>query len=756
MRNKLPESFEDLLKNKYGALLHMQPGTEEQADDLLAGYYGNAPRAKGRGQGRGHGQDQGQDHGQKGRHENGGGKQKKIAALGMSLGHDDGETLPQANREHPFEEYVVEGVELVWENSQSVLTEAAPYPDRSVQAEYGIDLFRPMQPETSAAPSAPAAPASQAVKGAAPAPASRPSDPSPASTANPPAIPSAIPSASPSAPSGSSDPAAEATTTEADFLADMQRIFTGKAAYDPESKTTVAKDRSAPSAPPPTAPSRASAPPASNPSDAIFERIAQSMQYANAYDIGTVELENRFADFDKTAELRKKADADKKARSAAPSVSQSQSHHNTGSSEFIEDLDAIRRQKAPVILGTVSPNLSRPFYDTGEHVLTGGNYYPDQLRVGANPGVAFSYGQIISMADLFENVDQMMSADAGQLARLKQLIERSTAYYAGNKANPALDVGDGEWDKVTGGRYLQLAEMNFEHFSPNFLYRNAAFAKSANRYGNNKSAWEAYHTRAIREAQAVGLAPASPNSSPLLPLEIPLITNAFGDHFLTDAFAAGHLINKEAIAEYWKATFFQGGKLRPAAEGFFSRLAAKAFTLGTVKEKFSNLETVEWKGIIFRPNINSPSRFASVLSAIAEEQPDRISNMVVKAIHDRFNKDGVEVYNNAGHKPWLLTGDGSLNAENKGIMQQAVAQSIANINDPSIMVSNLDLPPMLEKVWRYTPQLTAASQQKVQGIIAQYMDPTGNLLVDAAADIISRKVDLLISELIKAHALKPA
>jgi hypothetical protein len=40
---------------------------------------------------------------------------------------------------------------------------------------------------------------------------------------------------------------------------------------------------------------------------AIFDRIAQSMEYANAFDVGTVELQKRFEDFDRIDDLKRGA-----------------------------------------------------------------------------------------------------------------------------------------------------------------------------------------------------------------------------------------------------------------------------------------------------------------------------------------------------------------------------------------------------------------------------------------------------------------
>lgn len=49
--------------------------------------------------------------------------------------------------------------------------------------------------------------------------------------------------------------------------------------------------------------------------------------------------------------------------------------------------------------------------------------------------------------------------------------------------------------------------------------------------------------------------------------------NAFGDHFLTDAFSAGHLINKEYVMKQFIANVLTGGKVNSAGDRMFERIA---------------------------------------------------------------------------------------------------------------------------------------------------------------------------------------
>jgi hypothetical protein len=235
-----------------------------------------------------------------------------------------------------------------------------------------------------------------------------------------------------------------------------------------------------------------------------------------------------------------------------------------------------------------------------------------------------------------------------------------------------------------------------------------------------------------------------------------MIVNAFGDHFLTDAFASGHLINKDAVANYFKHNFLSGGRLTDPANAFFDRVANQAF-VGDVREKFSRLETSHWPHwyVPFHPNINSASRFATVLKTACEQRPDRVANLAVKAVHDYLNQHGVEVTNDAGDPPWRLTGDGHLTAQSTTIMKKAVQASVNNLRDPALRAtSDADC---FARVWRFTPKLTAASRPSVVNLVHEYTNPASTQLSDAAAELIKREVDQLVDVLVnQEHKLRPA
>ena len=166
----------------------------------------------------------------------------------------------------------------------------------------------------------------------------------------------------------------------------------------------------------------------------IFDRIAQSLEYANSFDLGTVDLQRRFEHFDR-AERRTSYAAGRCDRAGRAVHVRASSRHR-GRRQRVLAQPACGRPSTVALAdgcagGTppLADERSVPMYDTGEHVLAGNDLYPDQLRVGTGSGVAFSYGQILSMADLYDTVGDLRNASPAELTALKTLIERDTAYY---------------------------------------------------------------------------------------------------------------------------------------------------------------------------------------------------------------------------------------------------------------------------------------------------------------------------------------
>ena len=600
----------------------------------------------------------------------------------------------------------------------------------------------PTPPMTSTPPDAPVTSAEPM-----PAPAPAPARPMPVAPTDQPAAPQPAPAARPAA---TSVPASLANSplTSADLAADMQAILSGRP------RETAAQPQRAPIGAPDPAPDPGLPIPDAANTQSIFDRIKQSMAYANSFDLGTVDLERRFDQLERADAARREPG---RTRPAAQPVTSAMSDAAAGApasdDEFLSGLPPDALSGVPLAGGCsngaaamVRPERSIPMYDTGEHVIAGGDLYPDQLVVN---GVAFSYGQIMAMGDLYATADDLRNAPADELTRLKRLIDQDTRHYQGGAGAPG-GVSNSDWQKNTSNRYLALADDNYSHFSP----PSALGMTDPTSKPDNKSTWERYHEQAIAEMR--GLVAAHPGTS-VEPFG-PLTVNAFGDHFLTDAFAAGHLVNKELVINKLQPTIFQPGSspLTPAGSAFIERLAEACWARKPIRDVFSPLEKVE-TNVGIHWNIDTKGAFRKLLSGIAEQASSKVLNLVLKALHDHLNQVGVEVANDAGDEPWRLQGDRyldtSMTSKTLPVMRRAVEASVANILSPEILVSDqgpLPLsrhPALYAKVWKHVPRPTASGRAQVMAAINDYTNLGSGTLLNAAAEVVEEQSPLIAEEL---------
>lgn len=408
---KTHQAYEDLLKSYFGSphlgRLPMPPGARpisRSAEAVLGSYYGKTlPRlhhplrygqyghphrhlghqgihdhAAHHGHHHGHHSPHGHDH-------------KDHASHVISQSMDDGEILAAAGQ-NAIEEYVVarslsdqDEAEYVVARSMSdeitdeyvvehfsneasmsygssLLDAAMPDP----QQEFNTDILAPLKPlaplqampansdssglqnsqaaNPVSSPSANGYPAANASgAGAAPAVAA-PAQPS--TPVRPQSLAVRAPDRLPMAMEHHPDPN-PSTATEEDFMADMQSILSGESVFDPVTRKTVNKNDLARGETTPS-PSRQDRNQERSNQQDIFDRIAQSMQFANAYDLGTVELENRFADFDRVLD-QKPTTAPAKGNGSQQSPATVSKAASTSSpvstADFLEDLETVNNSE---------------------------------------------------------------------------------------------------------------------------------------------------------------------------------------------------------------------------------------------------------------------------------------------------------------------------------------------------------------------------------------------------------------------------
>jgi hypothetical protein len=372
-------------------------------------------------------------------------------------------------------------------------------------------------------------------------------------------------------------------------------------------------------------------------------------------------------------------------------------------------------------------------YEAGEHAQFGGS------RVVTINGVALKEGELIAMGDLYETADLMLSADPSELTRLVKLIRRDVQARLGTAG--VTEVSNAEWEAATAGRprgqsYADLAEDNATHFAP-----------GPGR--NHKSEFERWHRKALEIAhqQAPG-GWAVPDRAYAI--------NGFACHFLTDAFSAGHLINKQTIIDRaikaWAATPTTGIYFK---ENALTKGVAHAVlndrTAGP-KLRQHELKMIVWDEV-------TEQRFSEFLWQISDDKGAREGFFAsfLKLIHDQLNgsingpaSDAVEVTNNRGDT-WLLSGDATLGASFKtlAIGSMAVAQADQNLEQAARTTGALDFDALFKAVWDFTPRPTASGAARIERAISSMLTYGDPATIAALSKITIDNIDVVIAKLIE-------
>jgi hypothetical protein len=298
-------------------------------------------------------------------------------------------------------------------------------------------------------------------------------------------------------------------------------------------------------------------------------------------------------------------------------------------------------------------------------------------------GVLATYGEILSLGDIYPFTEgkidpateamhkaprQELTNPQGQgilditRAQVSRRAEKATnfdlAYQQATQwrervlydkqKQPLLDkagkeVREGKKAGVGEKSYGTLAKENKEHFA-----------------GANKTTWEKYHTKALELA-----AKASTEKNPLKRVRLinqAYTLNAFGDHFLTDAFAAGHLIHKEKVKE-GVAKLWHEHKTE-ALDNFTTALLNDHLgdVIKMVGRKLPlyplNLVLVGPVTLLLLPLVRN--QIKDKICDLEREDPQVIVNAAVKVVHDYYNKQGIEVHNEKKDH-WRTFGDEHLN-----------------------------------------------------------------------------------------------
>ena len=266
-------------------------------------------------------------------------------------------------------------------------------------------------------------------------------------------------------------------------------------------------------------------------------------------------------------------------------------------------------------------------------------------------GLQLTPGQIISlMGDFYETWADLKAAPKSEIDQILAVMDKERRGTARN--------ANAEYETITKGRYTQLARKNTPHFAP-----------------KNKEAWKALHVEAIQKAKL------SRQENPAGDEDMyqeALGMDAAGGHFLTDAFASGHLIDSNKV-----------------------QAAIQSYLLtNPIKTDNPEMQTV-----------------VTGVKAAGLAVP-----LALKNIHDRMNAEGFDVTNAQGMK-WRTFGDNHLKnaVETQRVAAYAVFMSRQQINqarngespDPNEVLALL---PDATTVDRATEQAIAYIPQAVREI----------------------------------------
>ena len=382
-------------------------------------------------------------------------------------------------------------------------------------------------------------------------------------------------------------------------------------------------------------------------------------------------------------------------------------------------------------------------YGTGEHAQMGG------ARTTKIQGVELEEGEIVALGDFYETAAEMMSADPAELSQLVVLIRRDRDAKLGRPG--ANHVSTAEWQAATskrkGKNYLALAEDNASHFAP-------AKAGAAAGGRNHKAEWEKYHQQALEKALA-----AASGDGKVPPEAIAL--NGFAAHFLTDAFAAGHLFNKQEMLERAKAEW---KKLATTGWAFEENKLTKAVAKQVLadpvagpKLKAKQLKLIDWGPV-------TEQRFSEFLWQMADSDKsrDKFFNAFVLMVHNRLNasvrdEPGFAIHvENARGDAWDLSGDDTLanSPRTLEIALQAVDESYANLKLAARTTGVLDHVACFKRVWDYTPKPTKIGAEHMEALIKSALDYDDTDVQDAFAEITINNVGVAIAELEKKGYLR--
>ena len=390
----------------------------------------------------------------------------------------------------------------------------------------------------------------------------------------------------------------------------------------------------------------------------------------------------------------------------------------------------------------------------------------DQMLVaGTFPGdVPLTSGEVNAMADLYGSPEELANAQRDEIIKVLALIRRQ-------QADPT-SVKESEWDDATGGRYSKLNLRNSAHFGAS----NAALVPPQAGSQDNRQAFQDNYNKAIVYAQDafhhIGL-PDEERKQKMLNLSA--VAAGFAEHYIMDAFSAGHLFNKDDFIAQLRGNL---DKLSQAQlDQLFGTVAKRILAVPANKALLGQYEPADRPELAnvggvsipmpFRPNFDKEAVFTGLLSNLYQDPEGRLAvySALVKVVHDRLDTNkaddkgdiGVPVENDEAQ--WILTGDKTL--------YKSADKTTQTMIDKAIEQSRTSLEPYRKgpvkdgandgpaKVMKYFPRPTADTAKMINQLIAKVTDPNGGM-IDALVDVLNAELPSILAGLKRMGKIREA
>jgi hypothetical protein len=322
------------------------------------------------------------------------------------------------------------------------------------------------------------------------------------------------------------------------------------------------------------------------------------------------------------------------------------------------------------------------------------------------------------------------------------------------QANPG-SVKESEWDAATHGRYTKLNLANAAHFGP----RNLEMIRPPEVVGtpsDNRQAFLRFYSEAIVDAQNAHHHIGIPNPQTMRDwLDRSAIAAAFAEHYIMDAFSAGHLFNKEDFL-----LVLEGNLKNADMSSLFDQISARIEANATAHELLDRYEPTEGIGFsIFqwRPNFSRQFALTRLLEKLYNDPDGRraVQSALVKVVHDRLDFNdagggltGVPVEND--FDSWIMSGDKTLatSPKTQAMIERAIEKERSLLEPYRLKeVEGGGYAPGSEQVLAYFPHPTKDTEKMVNQMVLQATDPARGL-VDALVEVMLHELPSLLDQLV--------